>query len=382
MNDIFVGCALSDVNRADVPTGLRVPERLADYARRFRERVGAADFCFELQPEDAWTLPAAFPDRFVERKTNRWWRAFRQNTAQLDLFRSSSAPVGVHQPIQGRNVLSSNYFLKYEAIAETHQAMALAEFIGASYFVFHLAMADAWDWDRRDQLAKALKIFRAFEAFYHASSFSFVPCIELLEYPKFPATGGEALEILLRCREIWPETRLIFDVSHLWSSRRRMMAAGRWESRDGRPVGFLDTLEYALEQTWNDIYLFHLGGCWESETHAVPGLHPQQDPFRYEMKLRESAGVYAEAGEMDLNRALDLVLHYTVRKEIPLRLMLQIFDRDVDQVFEAARVIRAELLARAADQPRAIESPKKPRARKSVDGRSRPRQRKAKPAAG
>ena len=370
MNEIFVGCTLSDVNRADVPSGLRVPERLAEYARRFQVHVGTENFHFELEPEDAWTLPAAFPDQFVQRKTNRWWRAFRQNAALLDLFRKASAPIGVHQPVQGRNVLSSNAFSKYEGIAETQQAMAFAHFVGADYFVFHLAMTDRWGWDRRDQIAKALKIYQIFAAYYHASRFAFVPCIELLEYPQFPSMGGEALELLTRCREMWPETQLAFDVSHLWSSRRRMMAVGLWESNNGRPISFLETLEYALDQTGDEIYVFHLGGCWESEIHAVPGLHPQQDPFRYEMKLRESPSVYAEMGEMDLNRTLDLLLAHTVRKERPLRLILQIFDRDVDQVLEATRVIRTELNVRAGQAaPRADAAEKKSRPRKKAPPR-------------
>ena len=75
MEKIFVGCALSDVNRADLPNGLRAPERLADYVQRFEKAVGADSFSFELQPEDAWVLPCEFPDQFIERKTNRWWRA-------------------------------------------------------------------------------------------------------------------------------------------------------------------------------------------------------------------------------------------------------------------------------------------------------------------
>lgn len=358
MDNLFVGCALSDVNDADLPTGLRVPERLVDYVTRFQKRVGTADFSFELQPEDAWAVPARFPDQFVERKTNRWWRVFRQNAHLLDLFRATAGPLGVHQPIRGRDVLSSNFFEKYRAIAETQQAMAFAHFIHADYFVFHLAMADRWAWDRRDQIAKALKILGVFHAFYHASDFNFVPCIELLEYPKFPAIGGESRELISECREIWPEVQFAFDVSHLWGSRLRMMAAHEWEFKSQAPVPFADALEYALEQTWQDIYVVHLGGCWESETHAVPGLHPQQDPFQYPLRLRESPGVYLEVGEMNLNRTLDLLLDCTMRRGRPLNLMLEIFDRDIEQVLEAIRQIRDDLAIRVQTPPKRTKRPR------------------------
>jgi hypothetical protein len=376
MNNISVGCALSDVNRADLPNGWRVPERLTDYVRRFQKLVGTEDFSFELQPEDHWTLPAIFPDQFVERKTNRWWRAFRQNGQLLMQLQNASAPIGVHQPVQGRDILSSNFFSKYEAIAETKQAMAFCQFIGADYFVFHLSMTDHWGWERRDQIEKALKLFKFFSAFYHASSFSFVPCIQLLEFPRFPAVGGEASALLRRCRDIWPETQFAFDISHLWGSRRRMMAANLWDTSGAKRVSFVDALDYGLEQTWQDTFVYHLGGCWESETHAVPGLHPQQDPFHFPIKLRESPSVYAENGELDLNRTLDLLLDYTVRRGRPLRLMLQIFDRDIDQVLEATRQIRTELLSRAENQaaPPAPAPPvpaeKKTRARSSKTTRA------------
>src|SRR5574341_1265389 len=144
---VRVGCALSDVNRADLPNGLTVPGRLVDYARQFQTRV-AQDVLFELQPEDAWTTPTAFPDQFTARETNRWWHAWRAD-ARLDaLFKSANARVGIHQPLQSRDVLSSNYFQKYGAIEETKQAMLFANAIGADYFVFHLAMTDRWEWDR------------------------------------------------------------------------------------------------------------------------------------------------------------------------------------------------------------------------------------------
>lgn len=352
MDNFFIGCALSDVNQADLPLGLRVPERLADYAKRFQKRLGTSDFCFELQPEDGWTLPVSFPDEFAERKTNRWWRAFRHNARLRELGRETAAPIGVHQPVQGRHILSSNYFEKYRAIAETQQAMSFAHYCHADYFVFHLAMTDRWGWDRRDQVNKALKILGGFHTYYHARDFEFVPCIELLEYPKFPATGGEAREIMNRSREIWPEVQFAFDIGHLWGSRQRMIAAHEWEFKRKAPVSFVDALEYALDQLWQDTYVFQLGGCWESETHAVPGLHPQENPFHMPIKLRESPGIYSESGEMDLNRTLDLVLNYSVRRGRPLYLMLEVFDRDIDQVLEAARQIREDLLLRLHEQPR------------------------------
>jgi hypothetical protein len=129
-----------------------------------------------------------------------------------------------------------------------------------------------------------------------------------------------------------------------------MAAARLLDTEGGRPISFMDVLEYALDETWSDVHVFQLGGCWESETHAVPGLHPQQDPFRYPMKLRESPSIYAEMGELDLNQTLESLVNHTLRKDRSLNLILTIHDRDIAQVLEAVRLVRADLIERAQAQ--------------------------------
>ena len=371
MSEILVGCALSDVNRADLPRNLRVPERLTDYIELYQARVESRYVLLELQPEDLWTVPATFPDQFIPRKTNRWWRTVQSQPDLLVKLRAPNMRVGVHQPIQNRDALSSNFFHKYEAIEATKQAMEFAEYIDADYFVFHLAHVDKWNWDRQDQMDKAIKIFNVFATYYTAREMSFTPVIETLEFPKFPATGAEAFMLLKECRKALRNTKLAFNLAHLWNSRNRMLATGHWS--DER-VSFEASLEYALDSLANDIHVYHLSGGWESETHAVPGLHPQQDPFRYPIKLRESASVYAESGEMDLNRVLELLVTSSTRRGHDLDVVLQVFDRDIEQILEAARLIRHDLIARSnapAQEYRPIEiaTPAKPK-RKTTRRRS------------
>lgn len=344
MSEIIIGCALSDVNRADLPRNLRVPERLTDYIELVQSRLESPYVLLELQPEDLWTVPATFPDQFIPRKNNRWWRTVQSQPELLVKLRAPNMRVGVHQPIQNRDALSSNFFHKYEAIEATKQAMEFAEYIDADYFVFHLAHVDKWNWNRQDQMDKAIKIFNVFATYYTAREMSFVPVIETLEYPKFPATGAEAFMLLKECRKALRNTKLALNVAHLWNSRNRMLATGAWP--DER-VSFEMSLEYAIDSLAKDIYVYQLSGGWESETHAIPGLHPQQDPFRYPIKLRESTSVYQESGEMDLNRVLELLVTATVRRGNDLDVVLQIFDRDVEQILEAARLIRHDLTARA-----------------------------------
>lgn len=373
MPEIIIGSALSDVNRADLPRNLRVPERLADYIELYQSRLESPYVLLELQPEDLWTVPATFPDQFIPRKNNRWWRTVQSQPDLLAKLRAQNTRIGVHQPIQNRDALSSNFFRKYETIEATKQAMEFAEFIGADYFVFHLAHVDKWNWDRQDQMDKAVKIFNVFATYYTAREMTFVPVIETLEYPKFPATGAEAFMLLRECRKALRSVKLAFNLAHLWNSRNRMLVTGVWP--DER-VSFEASLEYALDTLAQEVYIYQLSGGWESETHSIPGLHPQQDPFRYPMKLRESSSIYQESGEMDLNRVLELLVTATVRRSQDLDIVLQIFDRDIEQVLEAARLLRHDLLARAiapaqAYRPIEIKPPAQAKRAKPKKARAR-----------
>jgi hypothetical protein len=50
---------------------------------------------------------------------------------------------------------------------------------------------------------------------------------------------------------------------------------------------------------------------------------------------------------MDLNRVLELLVTATTRRGNDLEVVLQVFDRDIEQILEAARLIRHDLIARA-----------------------------------
>ncbi len=342
MPEIYVGIALADANRADIPDGLRVPESLPEYVEYVCDVLEVGQAFFELQPSQHFVQPARYPDHFRLNRDNGWLNAVEFNAAVRDLIDSRAHRLGVHQPLLG-DMLSSNFFGKYSALEEVRHAMDFASGIGAEYFVFHLAQVDKWDWERDDQIEKGIKIFKELATYYRSHSYHFIPCIELLEYPKFPATGGELSQVVNECQKLLAETRVALNVSHLWRSRNLMIETGHWSDPT---VSFTQHLEFTLAQCWSDIHVYQLGGCWESETHAVPGLHPQQNPHQHPMKLRESAGIYHESGEIDLNRTLDLLLEYTIDRGRDLNLVLEIHDRDIGQIAEAARQIRNDLLER------------------------------------
>ncbi len=347
MIEINVGIALSDMHLADLPAGLRVPEDLATYAREYRAAMGIEEVFFELQPEDRFARPARYPDQFQHRLANRWMRALRTGREFRHFLLHERPRIGVHMPTVAKDPLSSNFFGKHTALEEIKRAMDFAHQIGADYFVVHLATRDKWTWERSDQIAKGLKIFKEIAVHYSVKGYQFTPVIEVLPYPRFPAHGGELSYIFNQAHHILSKVRIAFNISHLWQSWRRMSAIGLWDPE----VSFIQHLDYSLSQVWDKVHVFQLGGCWESETHAIPGLHPQQNPFEHLLKLRESPGVYAESGEIDLNNVLRLLVEYTVARGRPLNLVLDIRDRDIMQVLEATCHIRKDLLDRAGIQP-------------------------------
>lgn len=340
---INVGIALSDANIPDRTSRLRIPEDLATYAYDYQRVVQSDEVFLELQPEDRFTTPAIYPDQFQTRLANRWTRAARVNREFREFLQESRPRLGIHMPTTNRDPLSSNFYGKHFARDETRHAMDLAEQLDAEYFVIHLATRDKWTWERNDQIKKGLKIFKELATYYSVKGFTFVPLIEVLPFPRFPAHGGEVMQILNRVRHILPETRIAFNISHLWLSRNRMIATGHWSQSE---VSFIEHLDYSLSRLWHTVHVFQLGGCWESETHAIPGLHPQQNPFEYPIKFRESPGVYEECGEINLNETLDLLLKYTVMRDRALNLILDIRDRDIDQVLRATGQVRSELINR------------------------------------
>lgn len=346
MNEINIGIALSDLNLADQPSRLRVPDDLMAYAHRFSNTLQTETVFFELQPEARFVNLTTYPDQFQGNLHNPWLKIMYTEHALQRFLRSDTVRIGLHMPTTERDPLSSNFYAKYRALEETKRVMDLAQAIQADYMVFHLATRDKWTWERTDQVNKGLKIYKEIAAYYASRGYTFTPLIEVLPYPRFPAHGGELLSIFNQAQHILHNTRIAFNISHLWQTYRRLMSLGQWDER----VSFLDHLEYSLSNVCEMIHVIQLGGCWESETHAIPGLHPQQNPFDSPLKLRESPGIYAESGEINLNAVLDLVVKYTLGVGRPLHLILDIRDRDISQVLEAARQIRADILQRVRER--------------------------------
>lgn len=368
---IMVGWALCDANRADEAIGLYLPKDLLRYFNNYKEKQGL-DYVFaELQPEKIWVTTKNRIDKrndkvieknsiyfFIEKKDNKWLRIGENNKESYSELLAQHNLFGVHQPIREIDVITENKFKRLQSIASIKQAMKFTDMISAKYFVFHLVQQDYWHMKRSEQIRKSLEVFKAISEYYKENNFTFIPLVENLEFPKIPSTGSEIRDLYHRIKEFFPEIKLVIDIPHLWHTRKIILSHGNsykhLEDFEALNALFSDYLNYTLSESLKnisrDIYLFHFGGCWDDETHTIPGLLPGENILEHSLHLRENAHYYDVNRGMDINKVLDSVLEFSLFNKKRLKMILEISNHLNEDVQEAILQIREDLKRRAEDK--------------------------------
>ncbi|MDQ7826641.1 MAG: hypothetical protein RDV48_27810 [Candidatus Eremiobacteraeota bacterium] len=352
-HQIFVGPALSCANTADERYGKRVPYNLSEYIHEQRVALSTPYFFQEWQPERRWV---EFHDGAFYPKENSWTQIITSDhpDAQRTRHELLHQPhnLGIHSPNIMIDVLDDSYghFKKNQSLESICRAMEYAQTVGADYFVYHLVQRDLWvdpSMRRNMLIPESLRVYAWLSEYYRRRKFTFVPCIEVLEYPKYPATPFEVRQILKSCQLILPQTRLAFDISHLWRSRSLICETQRSGFENVRFKVFYHVLKDALDPLGpDDIYVFHLGGCWGIRTHEVPGILPDDDPFDSLYRLDCPDYLYDEYFEMNVSRALDAVVDFCFVHSVPIRLILEIFNKEYPVVLRALEEVSAALHAK------------------------------------
>ncbi|MFH1148257.1 MAG: TIM barrel protein [Pseudomonadota bacterium] len=359
MPEIKIGMALSDAGFYHSET-MKLPDELARFFSQYEAKLETQKLFFEFQPELSWIRRREFS--YVADSGNKWLKLGRAAERGLEegpyceIIKSMRRPgntFGVHQPIRDMDILSEDVHKKLETIESTQQAMRFAHLISADYFVFHLAQSrDYWDWNRSEQIEIALKAFKEWADFYRKAGFRFTPLIENLEFPKFPALPEEMISILNRCREFLPNVKLCFDIPHLWRSRALVLENGE-RLRDSIP-NFLrlttsasDYFDYAMEEVLSekgglskdDIFIYHLAGCWKHLTHEIPGLRPGESPFLHKMRLDDPAYLYDPEAEIVFPQIINRLLRYRMERKEDIRIILEVYQRSYQEMLDAAKTI-------------------------------------------
>jgi len=187
----------------------------------------------------------------------------------ISLDFTKPAFLGVHQPIVEIDVVDNQR--RAHSIEQIKRTMALAAIIKADYFTNHLQTVDHWDGiaARRSQIETSLDAFDKLWAHHSRSGYNFPMLIENLEYPKYPATINEIMEIVeyLHLKVPIP-SGIVLDIGHLWRSRELIKLAPEEQSTGDE--SFTDYLEATLAAVGSNIKVFHITGCRDEHTHLMP----------------------------------------------------------------------------------------------------------------
>jgi len=386
-NLIHVGVAVSEENRIDRTRSdgrsILLPIDAMTIIHEYRKLNSLDHVIIEFQPETNFSE--------LDHK-NYWFRIPNwqslSNPSHKDRFKEvfdnlqkKNYPdnlVGVHQTIKGFDVLHP--MQKDLTVHMAKKGLDFANSIAADYFVVHLCQVDHWDWDRKEQVKNALRAYKDISDHYVHNDYKFVVCIENLEYPKFPATAHEIKDIYYECKNIAPSVplKIALDLSHL--SRSRSLILENSHKKDipdydcsAIKAVFTDYLEYTLNHVLSakggmngdEIFLYHIGGCWKERTHEVPGLSPEvefkelgldknlemmhdygllEHVLRNLMKLDAPAHEYEIMDEMNVKTVFDLILKHTIINNRPLNMILEIYNRPYEEVLVAGKIIREDLI--------------------------------------
>jgi endonuclease IV len=353
--EVHVGPALSCTNQKDrYVNGKVIPDSLADYIHEYRTYLTLPQYIIELQPEPEWVIPVG-NHSFGANPDNNWHKIFKDPSGDFERIRrelnNQPGIIGIHAPNMNIDILSPDYdqYIKRKSIASIIESMRFANEIKADYFIFHLTQKDRWvgDENRIELINESLRVFSYFAEAYHKENFSFVPCIEILEFPKFPSVEWEIPFLFEKCKEYLPNVKVAFDIAHLWRSRSLICETRQRKYPNTQCKPFSEVMEETLEAIGNNVYIWHLAGCYQTETHNVPGIHPSQNPLNAFYRLNVPDECFDEFNEMNYSRALDLVVKHSLANNQPVRMILEVFNKEYPVVLKAIDEIRKALLSKS-----------------------------------
>jgi sugar phosphate isomerase/epimerase len=287
---VIWGIAVSDMAN-DLNPAYPIPDRLGALAGLLRERHAGMELQFEGH------AMAVVPE-----------------AAQL-------AFLGIHQPTQGIDLADER--IQWASFNKILQAMRLAHENHAAYMAFHLKTRDVWTdlAARRQRIEQSKRWFSKCLDMYKRRQYRFWLLAENLEYPKYPATYREILELAEDIRLLRAlagvNVGFALDVAHLWRSGF-LIAENHWNhavARDSdawaeRQIEFGAYLEQTLHAVRDVLELVHITGAKGHETHLLPGATIGSQTF-------EIARAYA-ADEIDIPRVVEVLYRAAAQRDRPL----------------------------------------------------------------
>lgn len=223
-------------------------------------------------------VKAHFEVQYEQPYRTGYWRSLIDPVRALG---SGDVTVGLHSPSLNpelHDLGNPNGDIRRQAVRETVDALRFAAASGCNDYVLHLTPFDDFGWDaRRPQLARAMESLR-----YIADAVGGDPgvrvLIENLEFPKWPATTHETIEVMSIIHEerLFSDTGVCLDFAHLWHNLVSLLPAVEDRTQ------FAHVAREFIRQVSDvsPIHRVHLAGAFinyegdDHQTHAIPGKHP------------------------------------------------------------------------------------------------------------
>lgn len=349
-----IGPALCDLACGD--TFDRIPENLISYYfPKYVEYLSAGaykqPFVFaELQPETQWF------DNHLNYNNGNQWIYFRDALKTFNI----NSQLGVHLPISYLRMGDPNEFEKEKIRRNIRATIDFGNSVNAVYFVFHLTQNGI---PNNEITYKNVKeyLWETIEYLGRTGSKSYF-LIENLEYPKYPATPEEMRWWYDRTKEMARQfnlkTGIMLDVAHLWKTRGDLYGLfnsgaklPQWimDEKDIIMQPYHDLLNYTLKSKLNGIPIiaYHFGGCFENETHLIPGVKINEEPNLTNVTVHR---FYDESKELNLKNTLKYIIQYYLERTCE-------FDEDINQKFRPLYITTESYIAKYNNSMRKLTFP-------------------------
>lgn len=261
------------------------PERLND---SLSFGIAVSNLANEYNPQFA--LPGKLPELFAYLHQKNigvevQLESFNPNDLPTDINCSRPQFLGIHLPIINVDFIDPQ---KAEAsFAQTENTLKLARDLKADYVVIH--PVTVFDWDHLEKrpaiISQSLpNIQKSIFSLYH-SGFSGSVYLENIEFPLYPATAEEIIELKRWTQKLSEQLGikigLALDIGHLWHSgiliqennwRSEVIAHFSQDPFVAQELLFPDYLNNLVTELGGSLKLLHITNTLLHETHLPPAL--------------------------------------------------------------------------------------------------------------
>jgi hypothetical protein len=188
--------------------------------------------------------------------------------------------LSVHSVSKDIDLSSYDQEFRERSITATIKSMDMAHLVNADSLVLH-PVNDMYlnPVERLEHADVFLESFEKIMNHYNLSGHNYKLCIENIEYPKYPATLEETLDLQKKI----PTTGIVIDIPHIWHSRDILRENPDYyrEHSLGFPNGetLYQNLSQFIQENEHLIEEFHIAGFGHNPLRTHAPLYERKNPI-------------------------------------------------------------------------------------------------------